>query len=395
MLPTGKPLEGVRIVALEQAVAMPYCTFLLSELGAEVVKIERLPQGDVIRGWDAAARGLSTGYVWLNSNKRSIALDLKSHYGREVLLRLIARSDVFVENFAPGVVARLGVDFKRAKEVRQDIVYCSLSGYGQTGPFAEMKAFDLLIQGESGLLNVSGQPNSPAKIGIPITDLVAGSNAAIAILAALRQGEVPREAKFLDIAMLDSIMPWLGYYPHHLWHGGSEPERTGMHHQYITPYGPYPAGDGALVNIAVADDRQWRAFCTEVVERPELLEDPRFVTVIERHRHREVLRGIIEGLFRAHDCDHWLDRLRRAGVPCGRVRTIAEALEHPQVVAHGLQVEAESEVGPLPVFRAPFAAAEGGARRIPALGESTIQVLEELGYTLADITSLRDAGSIT
>ena len=265
MLPPGKPLEGVTIVALEQAVAMPYCTFLLSELGAKVVKIERLPYGDVIRGWDAAARGLSTGYVWLNSNKRSVALDVKSDHGREVLLRLIARSDVFVENFAPGVVGRLGVDFEQARKVREDIVYCSLSGYGQTGPFAEMKAFDLLIQGESGLLNVSGHADQPAKVGIPITDLVAGSNAAIAILAALRQGGVRRQAQFLDIAMLDSIMPWLGYYPHHVWHGGSEPERTGMHHQYITPYGPYPAGDGALVNVAVADDRQWRVFCTDVM----------------------------------------------------------------------------------------------------------------------------------
>lgn len=389
-----KPLNGVRVIALEQAVAMPYCTFLLAELGAEVTKIERLPHGDVIRGWDAAARGLSTGYVWLNSNKRSVVLDLKSEAGRRILLQLIAQADVFVENFAPGVVTRLGVGFEQAQRAREEIIYCSLSGYGQEGPYSTMKAFDLLIQGESGLLNVSGGPESPAKIGIPITDLVAGSNAAIAILAALRQRDSERTAQFLDIAMLDSIMPWLGYYPHHLWHGGTEPERTGMHHQYITPYGPYPAGDEVLVNVAVADERQWHAFCVSVVEAPDLLDDPRFQTVIERHRNRSVLRSRIEEIFKAQPGDYWLERLERAGVPCGRVRSIGEALEHPQILARGMQVEANSEVGPLPVFRAPFAAARGGERRIPALGESTGEVLDELGYTAADIQGLRDAGAI-
>jgi itaconate CoA-transferase len=390
----GKPLEGVRVVALEQAVSMPYCTFLLAELGAEVVKIERLPGGDVIRGWDDAARGFSTGYVWVNSNKRSVALDLKSDAGREIVLALIGSADVFVENFAPGVVGRLGVDFEAACAAQRRIVYCSLSGYGQTGPYSQMKAFDLLIQGESGLINVSGEPDTPAKVGIPITDLVAGSNAVIAILAALRQRDAEDAPQFLDVSMLDSIMPWLGYHPHHIWHGGDEPQRTGMHHQYITPYGPYVAGDGTLVNLAVADERQWRALCLDVVQDPALLEDPRFVTVIERHRNRGVLRARIEALLQESDADHWLERLQAAGIPSGRVRTIREALDHPQVRAHKMQVTADSDVGPLPLFRAPFAAAEGGDRRIPSLGESTSDVLEGLGYTPDQVARLRVAGSI-
>jgi itaconate CoA-transferase len=395
MDPQAAPLSGIRVVAFEQAVSMPYCTFLLSELGAEVIKIERLPGGDVIRGWDDAVHGLSTGYVWVNSNKRSVALNLKSDEGREVVRGLIARADVFVENFAPGVVQRLGIGFDEACKVQPTIVYCSLSGYGQTGPYADMKAFDLLIQGESGLIFVSGDPNAPAKVGIPITDLVAGSNAVIAILSALCQRERDGEAQFLDVSMLDSIMPWLGYYPHHIWHGGDEPQRTGMHHQYITPYGPYQAGDGALVNVAVADDRQWRAFCLDVLDDHGLAEDPRFATVIDRHRHRDVLRPRIEELLRAQKADYWLERLRAAGIPCGRVRTIREALEHPQVVNHGLQVEADSEVGPVPVFRAPFDAARRGRRRIPALGESSDEVLAELGYTPDEILRLRRAGAVS
>ena len=395
MGPQAEPLAGIRVVAFEQAVSMPYCTFLLSELGAEVIKIERLPGGDVIRGWDDAVRGLSTGYVWVNSNKRSVALNLKTGEGREIVRSLIAKADVFVENFAPGVVQRLGIGFEDARKAQPGIVYCSLSGYGQTGPYAGMKAFDLLIQGESGLIYTSGGPGSPAKVGIAITDLVAGSNAVIAILAALRHRDRDGDAQFLDVSMLDSIMPWLGYYPHHIWHGGDEPQRTGMHHQYITPYGPYRAGDGALVNIAVADDRQWRAFCLDVVEDQGLAEDSRFATVIDRHRHHEVLRPLIEELLGARNADYWLERLRAAGIPCGRVRTIREALEHPQVVDHRLQVEADSEVGPVPVFRAPFAAARRGRRRIPALGESSDEVLAELGYTPDEILRLRRAGAVS
>jgi crotonobetainyl-CoA:carnitine CoA-transferase CaiB-like acyl-CoA transferase len=388
------PLAGIRVVAFEQAVAMPYCTFLLGELGAEIIKVERLPGGDVIRGWDDRVGGLSTGYVWVNANKRSVALNLKSDDGRKIIRSLIGTADVFVENFAPGVVDRLGIGFEEARKLAPAIVYCSLSGYGQTGPYAGMKAFDLLIQGESGLIFTSGSPDSPAKVGIPITDLVAGSNAVIAILAALRQREHDRDAQFLDVSMLDSIMPWLGYYPHHIWHGGDEPERTGMQHQYITPYGPYRAGDGALVNIAVADDRQWQVLCRDVLGDPGLAEDPRFATVIDRHRRHDVLEPLLSERLAARDAEHWLERLRAAGIPSGRVRTIREALEHPQVVDHGMQVEADSEVGPVPVFRAPFGAARRGRRRIPALGESSAEVLAELGYGPDEIQRLRQADTV-
>lgn len=389
-----KPLDGIRVVALEQAVSMPYCTFLLAELGAEVVKLERLPRGDVIRAWDDAAGGMSTGYVWLNSNKRSVGIDLKQSDARDVVLRLVESADVFVENFAPGVVSRLGVGYDEVRERKGDIVYCSISGYGQEGPYAEKKAYDLLIQGESGLLMVSGEPDSPAKVGIPVTDLVAGSNATIAVLAALHKRQSDPSAQFLDIAMLDSIMPWLGYYPHHIWHGGSEPERTGMQHQYITPYGPYPAGDGELVNLAVGDDRQWQALCQEVLDTPELAADDRFTTVILRHRNRDTLRPLLVEQLAARDAAYWLDRLQAAGIPSGRVRSIRDAVEHPQVLDHGMRVVATSDAGPIPVFRAPFAASEGGERRIPSLGESTGDVLSQLGYSADAVEKLRGLGAV-
>lgn len=390
----ARPLEGLRVVALEQAVSMPYCTFLLAELGAEVIKLERLPGGDVIRAWDAAAAGFSTGYVWVNSNKRSVGIDMKSDEGRDVVLKLIESADVFAENFAPGVVKRLGVGFERAVERRADIIYCSISGYGQTGPYADRKAYDLLIQGESGLLMVSGQPDSPAKIGIPVTDLVAGTNAAVAILAALQKRATNPQPQYLDIAMLDSIMPWLGYYPHHVWHTGNEPERTGMHHQYITPYGPYPTGDGQLINIAVADDRQWVTLCRDVLDIPELLDDPRFATVISRHQNRDVLMPRLEERLATRSSTDWLERMLRAGIPSGEVRSIRDAIEHPQVVDHAMRAEAESEAGPLPVFRAPFAETVGISRRIPSLGEATDTVLAAIGYSDNDIDKLRDVGAV-
>jgi crotonobetainyl-CoA:carnitine CoA-transferase CaiB-like acyl-CoA transferase len=390
----ARPLEGLRVVALEQAVSMPYCTFLLAELGAEVIKLERLPSGDVIRAWDAAAAGFSTGYVWVNSNKRSVGIDMKSDEGRDVVLKLIESADVFAENFAPGVVKRLGVGFESAVERRADIIYCSISGYGQTGPYADRKAYDLLIQGESGLLMVSGQPDSPAKIGIPVTDLVAGTNAAVAILAALQKRVTDRQPQYLDIAMLDSIMPWLGYYPHHVWHTGNEPGRTGMHHQYITPYGPYPTGDGQLINIAVADDRQWVTLCRDVLETPELLDDLRFATVISRHQNREVLMPRLEERLATRSSTDWLERMLRAGIPSGEVRSIRDAIEHPQVIDHAMRAEAESEAGPLPVFRAPFAEAAGISRRIPSLGEATNTVLADIGYSDNDIEKLRDVGAV-
>ena len=384
-------LAGVRVVALEQAVSLPFCTLVLAALGADVVKVEQPGHGDVIRGWDSAVRGLSTGFVAFNAGKRDVTVDAKTPEGREVLRRLAATADVFCENFAPGVAARLGVAAEQLRTDNPGLVYCSLSGYGQEGPYREVKAYDLLVQGESGLLLANGTPDAPAKIGIPITDQIAGVYAALGIVAALRHRERTGEGTFLDVSMLESAAHWLAYYPHHWWHAEEEPPRSGMRHQYLCPYGPFRAADGRYVNVVVASDADWNRFCT-AVGRPEWIGDPRFATVDARRSNRAQLDGLVEELVGASPAEHWFARLDAAGLPYGRVRSIAEVVEHPQLVERGLFGEADSPVGPLPIVRFPLGSRQRS--RVPALGEHTDDVLAELGYDETEIGVLHARGAV-
>ncbi|MBA2643119.1 MAG: CoA transferase [Actinobacteria bacterium] len=385
------PLSGVKVVALEQAVAMPYCSFVLSEMGADVVKIERPGAGDVVRGWDSAVRGLSTGFVWVNANKRDLAVDMSTSEGREVVGRLARTADVFLENFAPGVVARLGLADEDLRPDNPGLVYCSLSGYGQTGPWRDTKAYDLLIQGEAGILLTNGAPDAPAKVGIPVTDLIGGSNAAIGVTTALYERTQTGLGRYLDVSMFDSTLLWLGYYPQHQWHTGIEPPRSGMRHQYIAPYGPYLAADGEYVNLVVARPDDWRRFCIEVVERPEWLDDSRFASIADRRNHRDDIERAVEGVIATRPSDEWLQRLAAAGLANGRVRTISEVVSHPQLDARRMVVDAESEVGSLPIIRFPLSDADQ-PRRIPRLGEHRQEILTEAGYSPAEISELEARG---
>jgi itaconate CoA-transferase len=385
------PLAGIKVVALEQAVAMPYCSFVLAEMGADVIKIERPGTGDVVRGWDAAVHGLSTGFVWVNANKRDLAVDLSRDEGREIIRRLARSADVFLENFAPGAVERLGLAERDLRRENPRLIYCSLSGYGQTGPWREAKAYDLLIQGEAGILLTNGTPDAPAKVGVPITDLIGGSNAAIGIVTALYERERTGFGTYLDVSMFDSTLLWLGYYPQHHWHTGVEPPRSGMRHQYIAPYGPYLAADDEYVNLVVASADDWRRFCVQVVERPEWLEDARFATISDRRDHRDELEAAVEAVIATRPSQEWLDRLAAVGLPYGRVRTIAEVLAHPQLEAREMVVDAESEVGALPVLRFPLSDATT-PRRIPRLGEHRVEVLSEAGYSSEEIAILQKEG---
>jgi crotonobetainyl-CoA:carnitine CoA-transferase CaiB-like acyl-CoA transferase len=378
-------LAGVRVVALEQAVSLPFCTLVLASLGADVVKVEQPGRGDVIRGWDDVVKGLSTGFVAFNAGKRDVTVDAKAPAGREVLRRLAASADVFCENFAPGVAARLGVEEKRLRAESPALVYCSLSGYGQDGPYRDVKAYDLLVQGESGLLLTNGTPDAPAKIGIPLTDQIAGVYAALGIVAALRRRDLTGKGAYLDVSMLESAAHWLAYYPHHWWHAGTEPPRSGMRHQYLCPYGPFLAADGRYVNVVVASDTDWDRFCA-AVGRPEWTGDPRFATVAARSENREVLDGLVEELIASAPADEWFARLEQAGLPYGRVRPLAEVVEHPQLVERGLFGTADSPVGPLPLVR--FALGSRERPRVPGLGEHTDEVLAELGYSEAEICEL-------
>lgn len=393
---TQRALDGVRVVSFEQVLAGPFCSCILADMGAEVVKVERPGVGDLIRHWDQAVRGLSSGYVWLNRNKQSLTVDVKQEKGREILYRLIRGADIFFENYAPGVAERSGLGYEKLKSINPRLIYCSLSGYGQDGPYRDVKAYDLLVQGEGGILATTGYPDKPARASIAIVDIASGMYAALGIALALYQREKTGAGQFIDISMFESIVSWLGYFPHHYWHQGEEPPRIGMRHHYVTPYGPYLAGNGKYVNVAVATPKDWEVFCKEVIGRPDFLEDARFATVEERRKNRAVLEEEIERIFLERDHTVWLERLKKAQLAYGEVRGIAEVLAHPQAVARRLIREVESPVGKVPVIGNPLRLSASPARydRIPDLGEQTEEILKKLGYDDAAIKNLRSENVI-
>ena len=387
----SRALDGIRVVSFEQVLAGPFCTCILADMGAEVIKIERPGTGDIIRHWDSAVRGLSSGYVWLNRNKRSLSVDVKYEQGREIVHRLVEGADIFFENFAAGVAKRLGLGYEELQAINPRLIYCSLSGYGQDGPYRDVKSYDLLMQGEGGIIATTGYPDKPAKAGIAIADIAAGMYSTLGILLALYQREKSGHGQFIDISMFESIVSWLGYFPHHYWHQGEEPGRMGMRHHYVTPYGPYLARNGKYVNLAVATAKDWEVFCLQVLQRPELLQDARFSTVEARRKNRAVLEEEIEKSFLERDHHEWVERLKKVQLPYGEVRGIAEVLAHPQAVARRLIREVESPVGRVPVVGNPLRLSDSPARydRIPALGEDTQAILRDAGYDDAAILKLR------
>ncbi|HKA32115.1 MAG TPA: CaiB/BaiF CoA-transferase family protein [Candidatus Binatia bacterium] len=391
MANSARALEGVRVVAFEQVLSGPFCTSILGDMGAEVVKVERPGVGDLIRHWDKAVRGLSSGYVWLNRNKQSLTVDVKDARGREILYKLIREADVFFENYAPGVAERSGLGYEKLKALNPRLIYCALSGYGQDGPYRDVKAYDLLIQGEAGIIATTGYPDKPAKAGIAIADIAAGLYSALGIVLALFQREKTGEGQMIDVSMFESIVSWLGYFPHHYWHQGEEPGRVGMRHHYVTPYGPYLACDGKYVNLAVATPKDWELFCRDVIQKPGLLQDERFDTVEKRRKNRAILEEEIEKTFLERDHTEWLERLKKAQLPYGEVRGIAEVLAHPQAAARRLIREVESPVGKVPVVGNPVRLSSSPARydAIPELGEHTEAILKKLGYDAVAIEKLR------
>ena len=384
------PLAGIRVLACENGLAGPLCSRLLADLGAEVLKIERPGHGDVTRGWDTGAAGLSTGFVWMNRGKKSVALDLTSPSARSALERLIARSDVFLVNFSPGWAEKMGLGEDAVRAIRPDVVYTEITGYGTEGPYAEKNAYDLVVQGEAGLIAMTGTPVEPARISLPVCDIGSGLYAAVGTLAALVRRRETGEGERVSVSMFDSMIDWLGYYPHFFWHRGEEPRRWGTRHPLFCPYGPSPARGGKWFNLAVLSAEHWRSFCLDVVERPDLYADERYLTMEGRVAQRDELEPELELVFATREATEWVERLERVGIPCGLVREFGEVMAHPQLAQSGLVTEIGSPAGRIPTIGSPILV--DGARPVlgpvPALGEHTEEVLGELGLSGAEIAAL-------
>jgi itaconate CoA-transferase len=390
------PLEGVTVVALEQVIAGPFCTRQLAELGARVIKIERPEGGDQSRSMDRTVRGLSSHFVWTNRSKESLALDVKHARAKEILERLLARADVFVQNLAPGAADRLGLGAAELRARHPRLVWCGISGYGPSGPYAGKRAYDLLVQCETGLLSVTGTPGAPAKAGIPVADIASGMYALSAILAALLRREREGVGATLDITMFESLGEWMGFPAYFTGYGGSPPPRSGAYHATIVPYGPFRAGDGKTVFLSVQNEREFTRFCEQVLGNAALATDPRFASSTARMQNRDAVHAAIEGVFAMLTSDEVEARLEAAGIANARLNTMQEFWEHPQLAARDRWREVGSPAGPVRAAKPPFNLSEFEPRMdaIPALGAHSRPVLEELGYGAADIDALAAAGAI-
>ncbi len=378
--PSCLPLSGVRVVALEQAVAAPFCSRQLADLGADVVKVERPDGGDFARGYDGALGGLSAYFAWLNRAKRSIALDLKRERDRAVFARLLERADVFVHNLAPGAVERLGFGYEALARMHPRLIWCGISGYGADGPYRDKKAYDMLVQAESGVVSLTGSPDAPAKVGISIADIASGMYGYSSILAALLNRERSGAGERIDISMLECLTEWM-MPPLYAWLGtGTAPARCGLRHNMIVPYGVYACSDGP-VNFAIQNEREWRRFCEGVLGLPALAADERFVSNASRVRNRAELEATIEERLGQHTRAEVLGLLEAADIASGAVNDVAEVARHPQLAARGRWVTVESQAGPIPALVPPHNLQHAPPRlgRVPALGEHTREILAELG----------------
>lgn len=386
-----RPLAGYRVLDLSRALVGPYCTMLLGDLGADVIKIERPADGDEARHWGPPFYGGESSYfLSMNRNKRSVALNLKDATGLKLCLQLAAQSDVVIENFRPGVVDRLGLGYKAVRQLRPKVVYCSISAYGQDGPAASKPGYDLIMQGEAGMMSVTGLPDGPpVKAGVAETDILAGTNATAAILGALlareRAEAMGREspAQYIDVGLLEGQVSLLGYHLVGTLLSGRAPGRMGNALPYIVPYQVFETATFEMT-VAVNNNQLWEHFC-RAIERPSLSADPRFATNGDRVRHRDQLLPELESLFRTEPAEHWLARLEQEGVPCGPINTMDRVAVHPQVQARGLMREMDHPTGPVPTTALPWrygTPAERGSepdspprRPPPLLGQHTEDVL--------------------
>ncbi len=394
-----KALQGITVVALEHAIAAPLCTRHLADQGARVIKVERPGTGDFARGYDQRVRGLSSHFVWTNRSKESLALDLKHPQALGVLARLLANADVLVQNLAPGAAARMGLSYEALAQKHPRLIVCDISGYGddpeRPGPYRDRKAYDLLIQSESGFLSVTGSPEEPSKAGCSIADIAAGMYAYSSVLTALIERGRTGRGRRIDVSMLESMVEWMSFPLYYAFDGAPPPPRAGAAHATIFPYGPFPAGDGGTVMLGLQNEREWRVFCERVLRQPALAEDARFGSNAARVAARPALRAIIVEAFAGLGVADVLERLDEAGIANAQVNDMAQVWAHPQLKARNRWVEVDTAVGPIPALLPPGAADRQTVRMdaVPALGEDSERILAELGYTAGEIGQLQRDGA--
>jgi crotonobetainyl-CoA:carnitine CoA-transferase CaiB-like acyl-CoA transferase len=395
-----QPLEGITVVTLEHAIAAPFATRQLADLGARVIKIERPGGGDFARAYDGRVRGLASHFVWTNRSKESLTLDVKHPEAARVLERLVVeKADVVVQNLAPGAASRLGLGYERLAALKPSIIVCDISGYGDDpvnpGPYRDKKAYDLLIQSEAGFVSVTGTADEPCKAGPSIADIAAGMYAYTNILAALMQRAQTGKGQRIDVSMLESLAEWTSYPLYYAFEGQPPPPRTGAAHATIYPYGPFPTGDGGTVMMGLQNEREWAKFCELVLLQPAVAKDPRFAGNARRVAARDALRALIVETFGGLTAPQVVERLEQAQIANARVNTMQEVWDHPQLKARGRWREVGTPAGPVPAMLPP-GTWDTGPRMdpVPALGEHTDALLSELGFDSQDIAALHAAQAV-
>ncbi|RIX82012.1 CaiB/BaiF CoA transferase family protein [Acidovorax cavernicola] len=391
-----RPLDGITVISLEHAIAAPFCTRQLADLGARVIKVERPGGGDFARAYDERVNGEASHFVWVNRSKESLTLDLKQPAALAVLQELVAGADVLVQNLAPGAAARMGLGAQVLQEKHPALIVCDISGYGEDGPYRDKKAYDLLIQSEAGFLSVTGTPDDPCKSGNSIADIAAGMYAYTGILAALLQRGKTGKGSHIDVSMLESLAEWMSYPMYYAYDGAPPPPRSAASHATIYPYGPFPAGDGGTVMLGLQNEREWRAFCDKVLLQPALATDPRFDSNARRNEHREALRALIVETFGALSAAQVLERLDTAQIANARMNDMAGLWAHPQLQARDRWRQVGSPAGDIPALLPAGRQSAFDYRMdpVPAVGQHTDAILRSLGRGDEAIATLRAAGAV-
>ncbi|RZJ12490.1 MAG: CoA transferase [Haliea sp.] len=391
-----RPLDGITVISLEHAIAAPFCTRQLADLGARVIKVERPGVGDFARAYDQRVDGMASHFVWVNRSKESLTLDLKQPAAMAVLKSLLQTADVLVQNLAPGAAARMGLGFYELSKTLPRLIVCDISGYGDDGPYRDKKAYDLLIQSEAGFLSVTGTPEDPSKAGNSIADIAAGMYAYSSVLAALLQRGKTGKGSHIDVSMLESLAEWMGYPMYYAYGDATPPPRSAASHATIYPYGPFAAGDGGTVMLGLQNEREWRVFCDVVLAQPALATDARFDSNSRRNEHRDELKAIILATFGGMTTAQVSSKLDEAQIANARMNDMAGLWAHPQLKARGRWRDVASPVGDIPALLPPGRINSFDYRMdaIPAVGQHTQAILRELGQGEAGIAALQQAGAI-